>query len=202
VDARLGAGTVLAMAQRPDPPVSGGSFPARPQMSDTTPPPLHPVVRPRPATVTASAGLWGAGLLAGVVAGVLTATTGLAASRTRLAGLVRQEDPSLAADRVQAVVTTALYASLGVTVLFLGLELALLRVTVRGRGWARAALTLVALAHLGVVVVLQDVVAGGADSVGSAVTMLLALQCLLWLAGLCCLFLPRSNAWFRGQQAR
>jgi hypothetical protein len=142
--------------------VAAAPPPARPAVTSDLAPPL-PRTRPaHPATVRATAALWGAGCLAAVT-GISTALLDLASLHDRLAVLATAEDPAIPADLVADGVQATIALVLGGVAVLVAVSLVWTALLLRGRGGARWALLLTAVPAVPALGVAQTVVAGGAD---------------------------------------
>lgn len=186
------------MAQPSQPPArpSPPGPPPRPQLSDRTPAPLRVRRTPPPASVTASARLWLASALAGLVAAAL-AWTRWDERREALVAEVLSEDPNQDADLAASVVAGALGASLAVIVVLALLEALLAVLVRRRRPWARVLLVVLAVLHLAAAVPLAQFVAEPGWEPGASVRWALVAELVLGLAGLVTVLLPSATAWLR-----
>lgn len=136
--------------------------PARPAVTSDI---ALPIPRPRPRrppTVRATTALWWAGCLAAVT-GISAALLDLPALRDRLALLATAQDPAASADLVADGVRATIALVLGAVAAVVAVSLVWLALLLRGRGWARWALLLTAVAAVLALDVAQSVVTGGAD---------------------------------------
>lgn len=172
-----------------------GAPPPRPPMASRLPVPGSEPAPPRPAVVTAAAGLWFLAVVAGLVALIVSAVD-LAALRTGLLAEARVDDRDASEQElVNGVVLTMATVALVCSVLLL-LALLGLRLIDRRRPGAVGTLVATAVLTLLVVGIAQDMVAGGATELDR---LSFLAQAALVLPATGVLLVPRARAWLHGE---
>lgn len=168
--------------------------PPRPEMSDTTPPPIPPTRTPA-GSVRLAGRLWFGSVVVGLAAVVLRVLDreGPLSYLRRTAG---ELDAGLADADLETVALIAFWGTVGALLIVLLAEAVLIRPFLAGRGWTRWVLAVLLVLNLGSVLLASAFLTD--DSGGLQLPfVLLVVQAVLAAAALLVALLPASSRWFR-----
>ena len=167
--------------------------PARPLMSDTTPP---PVVRtpPAPGPVRTSRALWLASFVL-TAAGILLAFLSHDSVKVDLTEAIGRVSPTYDEDQVKAVVDLVYWGSLAGLAVIIGLEATLLAFVMNRRGGARWLQLIVLVLHAAAALVAGAFL--GTGDLGVFIEVALIGGFVVAFAAWLCSLAPAAHRWFR-----
>jgi hypothetical protein len=172
--------------------------PARPPMSDVTPPPIAAPLRP-PRILRVSRGVWIASFVVGLLA-IAFAFLSRNAQFERLRLVIADLEPGQNDSTLDSVTAVIFWGTIGGLAVVILVEALLLRAVLRRHGAVRWVLLVLLVIHAAVAVVADGFV--GMDEEGLVVRIVLSVQLLLAGVALVLALLPRASRWFRAKPDR
>ncbi|THJ67857.1 hypothetical protein E8P82_03215 [Arthrobacter echini] len=168
--------------------------PPRPEMSDTTPPPVL-LTRSPTGTVRLAGWLWFSSVALGLAAVVLRVLD-REGQLSYLQETAAEVDATIPAADLETVALIAFWGTVGALLIVFLSEAILVRPFRLGLGWTRWVLTVLLVVNLGATLLASAFLTDDSGTL-QPTPVLLSVQALLAVAALILSFLPTSSRWFR-----